>query len=46
MNNKLNKIKLVITDIDGVLTDGSLYYDANGEALKCFHVVTVWGFGC
>ncbi len=38
MNNKLNKIKLVITDIDGVLTDGSLYYDANGEALKCFHV--------
>lgn len=38
MNSKLSKIKLVITDIDGVLTDGSLYYDANGEALKCFHV--------
>lgn len=34
----LKKIKLVITDIDGVLTDGSLYYDANGEALKRFHV--------
>ncbi|SMB80807.1 3-deoxy-D-manno-octulosonate 8-phosphate phosphatase (KDO 8-P phosphatase) [Pasteurella testudinis DSM 23072] len=38
MNEKLRHIKLVITDIDGVLTDGSLYYDANGEALKCFHV--------
>ncbi|QIW14884.1 3-deoxy-D-manno-octulosonate 8-phosphate phosphatase [Pasteurellaceae bacterium RH1A] len=34
----LAKIKLVITDIDGVLTDGSLYYDANGESLKRFHV--------
>ncbi|TNH11644.1 3-deoxy-D-manno-octulosonate 8-phosphate phosphatase, partial [Testudinibacter sp. TR-2022] len=38
MNKKLTKIKLVITDIDGVLTDGSLYYDADGEALKSFHV--------
>lgn len=34
----LAKIKLVITDVDGVLTDGSLYYDANGEALKYFNV--------
>ncbi|WP_373778895.1 KdsC family phosphatase [Glaesserella sp.] len=36
--HRLSKIKLVITDIDGVLTDGSLYYDANGEALKYFNV--------
>lgn len=35
---QLANIKLVITDIDGVLTDGSLYYDANGEALKYFNV--------
>ena len=35
---QLAKIKLVITDIDGVLTDGSLYYDAQGEALKYFNV--------
>lgn len=35
---QLAKIKLVITDIDGVLTDGSLYYDENGEALKYFNV--------
>ena len=35
---QLAKIKLVITDIDGVLTDGSLYYDEQGEALKYFNV--------
>ena len=38
MNDKLSKIKLVITDVDGVLTDGLLHYDAQGEALKSFHV--------
>jgi len=31
-------IRLLILDIDGVLTDGSLYYDATGETLKVFHV--------
>jgi 3-deoxy-D-manno-octulosonate 8-phosphate phosphatase (KDO 8-P phosphatase) len=31
-------IRLLILDIDGVLTDGSLYYDAKGETLKVFHV--------
>ena len=34
INEKLKKIKLVITDVDGVLTDGLLHYDANGEAIK------------
>lgn len=38
INEKLKKIKLVITDVDGVLTDGQLHYDANGEAIKSFHV--------
>ena len=38
LEDKLKNIKLVITDVDGVLTDGSLIYDANGEALKCFNV--------
>lgn len=31
-------IRLLILDVDGVLTDGSLYFDAKGEALKVFHV--------
>ena len=34
----LDDIRLVITDVDGVLTDGSIYYDATGECLKRFHV--------
>jgi 3-deoxy-manno-octulosonate cytidylyltransferase (CMP-KDO synthetase) len=34
----LNDIRLVITDVDGVLTDGGIYYDATGECLKRFHV--------
>jgi 3-deoxy-D-manno-octulosonate 8-phosphate phosphatase (KDO 8-P phosphatase) len=35
---ELADIRLVITDVDGVLTDGGIYYDANGECLKRFHV--------
>jgi 3-deoxy-D-manno-octulosonate 8-phosphate phosphatase (KDO 8-P phosphatase) len=31
-------IRLLILDVDGVLTDGRLYFDAKGEALKVFHV--------
>lgn len=34
----LADIRLVITDVDGVLTDGGLFYDATGECLKRFHV--------
>lgn len=34
---KAAQIKLVIFDVDGVLTDGSLYYDAEGRELKVFH---------
>ncbi|MHB9073438.1 MAG: KdsC family phosphatase [Desulfobaccales bacterium] len=31
-------IRLLILDIDGVLTDGRLYFNAKGETLKVFHV--------
>ena len=34
----LERIELLILDIDGVLTDGRLYFGARGEALKAFHV--------
>jgi 3-deoxy-D-manno-octulosonate 8-phosphate phosphatase (KDO 8-P phosphatase) len=34
----LARIQLVILDVDGVLTDGRLYFSARGEALKVFHV--------
>jgi len=29
--------KLIITDIDGVWTDGSMYYSEHGDELKRFH---------
>ncbi len=31
------KIKLVLTDIDGVWTDGGMYYDQSGNELKKFN---------
>ena len=31
-------IKLVVIDVDGVLTDGSLYFNSNGEFLKTFNI--------
>jgi 3-deoxy-D-manno-octulosonate 8-phosphate phosphatase (KDO 8-P phosphatase) len=34
----LGSIRLLVLDVDGVLTDGRLYYGANGEAQKVFHV--------
>jgi 3-deoxy-D-manno-octulosonate 8-phosphate phosphatase (KDO 8-P phosphatase) len=34
----LGKIELLVLDVDGVLTDGRLYFSARGESLKVFHV--------
>ena len=36
--SRARKIKLLLMDCDGVLTDGRLYFSASGEALKVFHV--------
>lgn len=32
------QVKLMVLDVDGVLTDGGLYYDHNGQVMKRFHV--------
>ena len=40
---KLKDIRLIITDVDGVLPDGGLYYGPDGECLKRFHALD--GFG-
>jgi 3-deoxy-D-manno-octulosonate 8-phosphate phosphatase (KDO 8-P phosphatase) len=32
------RVRLVVFDVDGVFTDGSLYYGAGGEELKVFDV--------
>ena len=33
----LKKIKIVLTDVDGVLTDGGMYYSSDGDIMKKFH---------
>jgi len=35
---KFQKIKLVLTDVDGVLTDGRMYYTKDGDIMKQFFV--------
>lgn len=32
------RVRLVVFDVDGVFTDGRLYYGPGGEELKVFHV--------
>jgi 3-deoxy-D-manno-octulosonate 8-phosphate phosphatase (KDO 8-P phosphatase) len=34
----LARIRLLVLDVDGVLTDGRLYFGPRGEAQKVFHV--------
>ena len=35
---RARKVKLLLMDCDGVLTDGRLYYTENGEQMKVFNV--------
>ncbi len=35
---KASKVKLLLMDCDGVLTDGKLYFTEQGESMKVFHV--------
>lgn len=37
------KYKMLVMDVDGTLTDGRLYYSADGEALKAFDVKDGYG---
>lgn len=36
--DKLRKIKLLVMDVDGVLTDGSIIIHSDGSESKCFNV--------
>ena len=38
MEERLKKIKLLILDVDGVLTDGRIIFDSNGVESKFFNV--------
>lgn len=36
--DRARSIRLVVFDVDGVFTDGRLYYTGDGEEIKVFHV--------
>jgi len=40
---RLSQIRLLVLDVDGTLTDGSLRYGPNGETEKVFHVRDGYG---
>lgn len=37
IKNRCKKIKVIVTDVDGVLTDGGMYYSEKGEVMKKFN---------
>ncbi len=37
LRKKCEKIKIILTDVDCVLTDGGMYYTENGDVMKKFH---------
>jgi 3-deoxy-D-manno-octulosonate 8-phosphate phosphatase (KDO 8-P phosphatase) len=39
----LRGVRLLVLDVDGVLTDGRLFYGPKGEVLKAFHVRDGYG---
>ena len=42
----MKEIKLFLTDVDGCLTDGGMYYTADGEVMKRFCVYDGMGMVC
>src|SRR5262245_1719619 len=32
------RVELILSDVDGVLTDGGIWFDNQGVELKCFHI--------
>jgi len=37
LKNRAEKIRLLVLDVDGVLTDGRLYFDSQGNEMKAFN---------
>jgi 3-deoxy-D-manno-octulosonate 8-phosphate phosphatase (KDO 8-P phosphatase) len=44
MNTDYFKIKIFLSDVDGVLTDGGMYYTENGDEFKKYSVYDGMGF--
>ena len=45
VNMKIPEIKMFLTDCDGCLTDGGMYYSEHGDELKKFNTKDGMGFG-
>ncbi len=43
MKKNCRKIRLMVMDVDGTLTDGHIYIGANGEVMKAFNVKDGYG---
>ncbi len=43
LERKARSIKMILLDVDGVMTDGGLYYSAEGMELKRFHAHDGYG---
>jgi 3-deoxy-D-manno-octulosonate 8-phosphate phosphatase (KDO 8-P phosphatase) len=43
LRKRAAEIRLLILDVDGVMTDGRLHYDAEGREFKSFHVRDGYG---
>jgi 3-deoxy-D-manno-octulosonate 8-phosphate phosphatase (KDO 8-P phosphatase) len=39
LKNRLSSIKLLALDVDGVMTDGSVYFTALGDEIKSFNIL-------
>ena len=38
IRERCRRLRVVVTDVDGVLTDGGMYYGESGEELKKFNI--------
>src|SRR6266496_2954749 len=38
LTDACRRVELILSDVDGVLTDGAIWYDNQGVELKAFHI--------
>ncbi len=39
LHTRVKKIRLLVLDVDGVLSDGKIYFSSSGEEMKCFNTL-------
>lgn len=47
LKSKFQRIRMILSDVDGCLTDGTLIFDEQGNEIKAFHArdglgITIW----